>query len=276
LSERPEATSGNPPDEPAADDAAPFGISGPADDENDAVAAEYNFATFYADQDVRVPTVDVSMLPDLVADLSATSEVHDRRFDTVGEKITDLDGRSHDQGVAVQNLVDGFAALEASLLDKANLAIPSRWAWPFLTKDEANQLWIELRWFVDQFTTRYPLAVEVALPPCWYRHELARDELTAVYAAWREAFCGSNRPTSAMAAWWDRWLWPALHRLSSYADWLECKQARRHVEPTARQETTDDGFEDFLSADVAGRPAQRASALPWQAKKSGIAATPET
>lgn len=226
----------------------------------------YDFAAFYADRDVSVPTLDASMLPVVVADLSATSEVHERRFDTLGEKFADLDARASQHAETVQGLSDGFAALEAALIDKANLATPSRWAWQFLTQKEASQLWLEVRWFVDSFVTRYPLKTDVALPPCWYRHSLALDELTAVYAAWREAFCGGDRPTTSMTSWWDRWLWPALHRLSAQADWRECKLSRLHVAPAARQETTDAQFDDFVATDLAGRPIERATPLPWPAE----------
>lgn len=223
----------------------------------------YNFAAFYTDADVAVPTLDVSMLPEIVADLSAAGEVHDRRFDTLGQRVTELDNRARRSATAVQQLVDGFAALEVSLVDKANFATPSRWAWQFLTAEDSEQLWREVRWFVDQFVARYPLANEVALPPCWYRHALALDELTAVYAAWREAFCGTSRPTSSLAAWWDRWLWPCLLRLSAYADWRECKQSRKHVEPAARQEPTDDDFEKFVASDIQQRSAERSEMRPW-------------
>jgi hypothetical protein len=88
-----------------------------------------------------------------------------------------------------------------------------------------------------------------------------------VYAAWREAFCGSNRPAADMTAWWDRWLWPALHRLSTHADWRECKETRRHVDPSTRQDRTDPAFDEFVAADLASRPEDRATTLPWPTPK---------
>jgi hypothetical protein len=202
--------------------------------------------------DDELPLLDESMLPEVVTELAATSEKHTAKLGALDTRVDTLD--------------EAFQALEESLTERVNLARPSRWAREFLTQDETAQLWRETRWFVDYLIRRYPLSSEISIPPCWYRHELAVDELDAVYAAWREAYCSSSRPSTAMTAWRDRWLWPALQRLAAHADWRECKDARQHVDPTARQDLTDDGFADFVAADVAARPLARSRDLPWPTK----------
>lgn len=203
------------------------------------------------------------MLPEVVAELADTSELHTRQLNELGAWASEMGGQSATHAESIGALRETLLLLEANLLDQADMARPSRWAWQFLNRTEAEQLWREVRWFVDAFTARYPLSAEVSLPPCWYRHPLAVDELTAVYAAWREAFCGGNRPSTAMAAWWDRWLWPMLNRLAVHADWRECKGSRQHVEPSARQELTDGEFDQYMQDEVSRRPERRPKDLPW-------------
>jgi hypothetical protein len=207
-----------------------------------------------------VPILDESMLPEVVTELAVTSERHTWRLD-------ELDGQVGELNTRVVGLDETVQALEDSLVEKVDMTRPSRWAWEFLTRDEAKQLWTETRWFVDYLIRRYPLASEVSIPPCWYRHTVAVDELSDLYAAWREAYCSGNRPSSAMTAWRDRWLWPMLHRLAGYADWRECKERRKHVEPTARQDGTDEEFNAFVDAEVALRPPKRSKDLPWPTSK---------
>lgn len=201
-----------------------------------------------------IPLIDESMLPEVVIELAATSERHTAQLDTLDAQVSALG--------------EAFQAVEESLTDQVDLAHPSRWAWEFLTQEEASQLWRETRWFVDYLIRRYPLASEVSIPPCWYRHTVAVDELSDGYAAWRETYCSGDRPSTAMTAWRDRWLWPMLHRLATHADWRECKERREHVEPTARQDGTDDQFDQFVDADLASRPAQRPKDLPWRTTPS--------
>ncbi|WP_410570356.1 hypothetical protein [Amycolatopsis sp. cmx-4-61] len=200
-----------------------------------------------------VPLLDESMLPEVVTDLVATSDKQGVQLGVLATRVESLD--------------EALQALEESLIERVNLARPSRWAWEFLTQDETAQLWRETRWFVDYLTRRYPLVSEVSIPPCWYRHTVAVDELSDLYAAWREAYCSSSRPSTAMTAWRDRWLWPALNRLATYANWRECKETRRHVEPSARQDLTDDEFDRFVQADIANRPGARAQVMPWPTRK---------
>lgn len=213
--------------------------------------------------DTEVPLLDETMLPEVVAELAITGEQHTQRLAALNGKVTELDVTVADHAAGLHTLEENFKALRQSLVEKVDLTRPSRWAWEFLTRDEALQLWTETRWFVDYLIHRYPLSSEVSIPPCWYRHTVAVDELSDVYAAWREAYCSGDRPSTAMTAWRDRWLWPALLRLASHADWRECKEQRRHVQPTARQDPTDDEFDNYVAADLARRPSGRATNLPW-------------
>ncbi|RLK58372.1 hypothetical protein [Actinokineospora cianjurensis] len=204
----------------------------------------------------KPPVLDDSMLPEFVADLSYTSDRHTVRLNNL-DQVTDRHGEE------LGGLHQTFKDLEDRLTHQVDMTKPSRWTWPFLTRDEAAELWKETRWFVDYLTHRYPLPSEVSIPPCWYRHTIAVDELSDLYAAWREAYCGSDRPSATMTGWRDRWLWPMLHRLAGYADWRECKERRHHVQPSARQDQTDSEFDTFVDADLAARQVERSTDLPW-------------
>ncbi len=228
---------------------------GALDDEVIQKAAAHAAAEVLAGLPDDVPLLDESMLPEVVTELAATSDKHSAQLGILATQVESLD--------------EAFQALEESLTERVDLARPSRWAWEFLTQDETAQLWRETRWFVDYLIRRYPLVSEVSIPPCWYRHTVAVDELSDLYAAWREAYCSSSRPSSAMTAWRDRWLWPALNRLSTYANWRECKETRGHVEPAARQDLTDEEFDRFVEANTAKRPRTRFGVMPWPTKPTG-------
>jgi hypothetical protein len=251
-----EATVTEPPEPYPADEHDPF-----LDEVAEQAAAEVlGEDTDEPPEDDELPLVDESMLPVEVALLARSSEKHTGQLRELGERVTALD--------------EAFQTLEENLTERVNLARPSRWAWRFLNRDEAEQLWKETRWFVDDFIKRYPLPSEVSIPPCWYRHTVAVDELSDLYSSWREAYCGSNRPSTAMTSWRDRWLWPMLGRLAAYADWRECKERRKHVEPTARQDPTDADFEAFVANDLANRPTKRSTQLPWPTKNPSPPAAP--
>lgn len=212
-----------------------------------------------------VPVLDVEFLPEVVSDLAATSELHDHQLAELAGVVSELGGSVATVRDETQSLREFLLELQDSLVERVNLSRPNRWAWGFLTRAEAAQLWSELRWFVDYLITRYPLSSDVRIPPCWYRHTVAVDELTDLYAAWRHAYCSGDQPSDEMTAWRNRWLWSTLQNLHVHADWKECKAQRRHVAPAARQEPTDDSFQDFVTQDLNERPDERGSRLPWSA-----------
>lgn len=210
-----------------------------------------------------VPILDVEFLPEVVSDLASTSELHDHQLTELTGVVSELGGSVATVRDDTKSLREFLLELQESLVERVNLSRPNRWAWGFLTRDEAAQLWGELQWFVDYLITRYPFSSDVRVPPCWYRHTVAVDELTDLYAAWRHAYCSGDQPSDEMTAWRNRWLWPTLQNLHAHADWKECKAQRQHVAPAARQEPTDDGFHDFVAHDLDERPGERRSGLPW-------------
>jgi hypothetical protein len=211
----------------------------------------------------EVPVLDLAVLPEVVSDLAAATERHTNQFVELAGVVSELGGRAATNADKIEELRDTLFELQAELVERVDLVRPSRWAWEFLTQEQAAQLWSETRWFVDYLARRYPLSTEVSIPACWYRHTVAVDELSALYAAWREAYCSGDRPSDAMTSWRHRWFWPTLQTLNTYADWRECKAQRKHVDPTARQEPTGREFDDFVKRDLDRRPQQSPKNLPW-------------
>ncbi|MEU3650983.1 hypothetical protein AB0E59_47040 [Lentzea sp. NPDC034063] len=211
----------------------------------------------------EVPVLDVEFLPEVVSDLASTSELHDHQLAELAGVVSELGGSVATVRDETQSLREFLLELQESLVERVNLRRPNRWAWGFLARDEAAQLWSELRWFVDYLIARYPLSSDMRIPPCWYCHTVAVDELTALYAAWRHAYCSGDQPSDEMIAWRNRWLWPTLQNLHAHADWRECKAQRQHVAPAARQELTDDSFHDFVTHDLDERTDERSTPLPW-------------
>jgi hypothetical protein len=132
---------------------------------------------------------------------------------------------------------------------------PSRWVWPYLTREQAQQLWTEVTGWVEEVLMSQDLPRQVQIAPCWYRHTVAIEELTALYAAWLEAHCAGDEPTDRMAAFRRYHLWPCLEFLSAAVGWKECLSRGSHVNRASRS-STDDGLADHITADLANRDDQ--------------------
>lgn len=120
-----------------------------------------------------------------------------------------------------------------------------------LDAQAAAHAWKALRqWIGDVLFTRYPHVNDPdsggSVPPCWYRHPAAVEELSALHIAW----CGAYRDPKAQSTAGTEW-----HRRLDEA----CGRIRQHVscQSTHHEDTTttvDDGFDKFVTADVLARP----------------------
>ncbi len=121
------------------------------------------------------------------------------------------------------------------------------WAWRTLGPSRRRELLSQLREWVDWLITRYELRAEAqTIPPCWYRHPVAVEELTALMVAWQAAYTADEgAPSDALINWHDRWLWAALHRLNvQLRVWPKCTGGT-HEPPRPRLPLTD--VTDFTS-----------------------------
>lgn len=93
--------------------------------------------------------------------------------------------------------------------------------WADLDADRAEELWGRLTVWVEWFRRRYPVPADLAIPPCWFRHSVAVEELTALMVA-HDAAYDNGEPGSDLVAWHVMWCWPVLGRLGGTARWNEC------------------------------------------------------
>jgi hypothetical protein len=123
------------------------------------------------------------------------------------------------------------------------------WAWRNLGSSQTRSLFMDLRDWVDWMIGRYELRGEAAtIPPCWFLHPVAVEELTGLMVAWKAAYSEKElAPSDALVNWHDRWLWPTLHRLNVQLHvWAKCTGGG-HVPPRTVPPFTDEAsFASFL------------------------------
>ena len=124
------------------------------------------------------------------------------------------------------------------------------WSWRHLGPSQTRALFTELRDWVDWLITRYELRGEAeTIPPCWFLHPVAVEELTALMVAWKSAYSQTvTAPSDALVNWHDRWLWPCLHRLNvQLRVWGKCTGGA-HAESRPAPPVTDEApFISFLA-----------------------------
>ncbi|GAA3848844.1 hypothetical protein GCM10022243_13590 [Saccharothrix violaceirubra] len=106
---------------------------------------------------------------------------------------------------------------------------PGSWSWPHLDASRAADLWSEVADFVDHLNTREELGPGARIPPCWFLHGRAVEDLTALLAAWRYAYQATT-PTAELIDYRNRHLWPTLDRLTDLNTPLRrCADKGRHT-----------------------------------------------
>lgn len=96
---------------------------------------------------------------------------------------------------------------------------PTSWWWPSMTQDECRKSWAIIRAFVsDTLLYRYNLDVF----PCWYRHNLCLDAITALYDAWSGNY-SRKAAQWGKAEWLTTWRRQLLPMISD--DLKNCKDA---------------------------------------------------
>ena len=124
------------------------------------------------------------------------------------------------------------------------------WSWRHLGPAQTRALFTELRDWVDWLITRYQLRGEAeTIPPCWFLHPVAVEELTGLMVAWRAAYSQKvTAPSDALVNWHDRWLWPTLHRLNvQLRVWAKCTGGSHAESRPAPPLTDETSFASFLA-----------------------------
>ena len=148
-------------------------------------------------------------------------------------------------GLVEQILAEVVEALESGIAH-------GPWAWAHLDSEEQRALFEELREWVDWMVVRYHVSNEAyRLQPCWYRHPVAVEELTALMVAWKAEY-SQPKASTGLTTWHSQSLWPALLRLNNDLKlFTACQREGAHVAKDVEPEVTDDlDFAAFLGAPV--------------------------
>ena len=129
------------------------------------------------------------------------------------------------------------------------------WSWRHLGPAQTRSLFTELRDWVNWLITRYELRGEAeTIPPCWFLHAVAVEELTALMVAWKAAYFQREiGPSDALVIWHDRWMWPTLHRLNlQLRVWAKCTGGA-HAESRPGPPVTEEASFTSVLADAGAR-----------------------
>jgi hypothetical protein len=170
----------------------------------------------------------------------------DPNLEALQHQLADVIDELADLSVRVTDL-----AAEVAALTKEHTETPTAPCWVDLDQNTAEKAWAALRaWVIDVLFGRYPHTADqhkdAHIPPCWYRHPSAVEELSALHVTWCAAFRDPTaQPTTANE--WHRRLTDAVSRIG---DQLNCKGG--HYDDSIVQ--LDDEFDAFVAADVLSRP----------------------
>ncbi|AGT95324.1 hypothetical protein BS297_30715 [Rhodococcus erythropolis] len=131
--------------------------------------------------------------------------------------------------------------------------LPTRvYRWKDLDGEQAAELWAELIAWVSWFRRRYSVTgSDAVIPPCWYRHPVAVEELTALMVSHQSAYT-LDEPGSELSAFHVQWLWLTLRGLAERAGYKRCTDVKCSFKAP---EVVDDpgGLEEWISDDIASR-----------------------
>ncbi|NMM90655.1 hypothetical protein B2J88_41065 [Rhodococcus sp. SRB_17] len=154
-----------------------------------------------------------------------------------------------------QDSDDALDAMSEPSVDAETLEndIPPRgYQWATLDGAEAAELWAELIDWVSWFRRRYAATgSDAVIPPCWFRHPVAVEELTGLMVAHQSAY-SEAKPGSELAAFHVQWLWPTLRDLADRAGYKRCSDTKCSFKAPEIVDDLD-GLGEWVNDDIATR-----------------------
>jgi hypothetical protein len=142
-------------------------------------------------------------------------------------------------------LIDSLRSELEGAYDGDNPPRPHAVCWRWLTADAAAEEWRALRDWVDWLVGRYSIDHRV-VPPCWYRHGVLVEELSALHTLWQVCFrrdASASDPVS-----FHEHLALGLARLREWAARRACKPGLHRDDQPPLWPDTDDDFRAHLQA----------------------------
>jgi hypothetical protein len=150
---------------------------------------------------------------DAPPDLAAVAELG-RGLCRLTEAVDELHRQHHD----LQERVTAQPKAGARTR-KAPASVPWPLRWRDLDRQAADEAWVWLIDWTGWLVDRYQLAEEI--PACWPKHPPLIEELTALAAAWHDAY-DDAAPADAPLVWHER-LARARIRLRDFDDYTRCR-----------------------------------------------------
>ncbi len=132
------------------------------------------------------------------------------------------------------------------------------WWWEHRDRNQAARLWEELAEFVTYLSRRYLAGIpaEYRLAPCWYRHPVAVELLTALMVAHIGAYRDpGSEPGPGLVDFHERSLWPTLERIRHLRLFSSCQDGHTDRYPGELTWPAD----DFAQHVADSLPAEEAS-----------------
>ena len=184
----------------------------------------------------------VEQIGAVLADLAKEVAAHDMM--TVQRRLDDL-----------AETVSEVGALRAEVAAVAHAATDTPTAqhrgavcwWPDLTTgDHRAQALDSLAVWVDEvLRARHPEMYN-QLGACWYLHPDILDELTALRAAWYDAYRDPGAPATAAIEWHDRWLPGVMRRCRAAIRARGCKGRHEKEAPVTEPFRDRQEFRNFI------------------------------
>lgn len=161
-------------------------------------------------------------LPELADRLAAFEDTVADTFEALGTSVQALQERATDAAGAAGSGGRG----------------PRRWAERATAED-----WHRLADWVDALNADYSLESSVLVPPCWPAHPGVVEELAGMWRAWfaaqRADEDAAGDGSAELAAWHDRWLWPALRRIHRNHYAISGCSPERHMREQSASKPSD-------------------------------------
>lgn len=128
--------------------------------------------------------------------------------------------------------------------------VPTPVVWAELSTGQAFDTWLDLGRWVTRLVQRFRLRPR-EVPPCWFRHAAAVEELTALWGSYLVAY-GQEQPATAASDWLGL-LADARERLAEWMSRCGCTATEHRDDPETMWPDTDAEFRQFVGADSSSR-----------------------
>lgn len=184
---------------------------------------------------------ELSTDPTNLAELESGVRALAQRIDDVEYQSTDAIEAVGADLTDLREQVDELVETVDELVAKAKEEPPPPAWWS--TRADGDD-WDELAGWVDTLRLSTSLNDKHVVAECWPAHRGVVEELAALHTAWKLAVITDAQTrkagTAAYTAWFERWLWPCLERITSPRyTMVDCRRRAHRPDPVPVDLPTD-------------------------------------